>query len=261
MKEVTTVRRKSKRTCYIVCLFLFLIGMLSAQTCFAENTQDVCLHEIVIRDDAGLFSDREIVKLTEVMEKAAVYGNVMLLSVDQNNYMSTRNLSETIYEETFGYSDGVIFVIDMDYRMLWISGFGSFRNIITNDYCDTITDNVYTYASDERYYECGMEAFSQIAAVLAGKNIPMPMKYICNLLISLLIALLANYFIVMSISKKRAASDTDLKQNIIYHCNISNTQAQFTHETRTYNPHTSSSSSGGSSGGGGGGASGGGHSF
>ena len=253
------MRRKTKRTCCFFCLILFLVGMLSAQICLAETSEDTYLHEIVIRDDAGLLSDSEIAKLTEEMEKAAVYGNVMFLSVNQNDYMSTRNLSESIYEETFGYSDGVIFVIDMDYRMLWISGFGSVRNVITNKYCDTITDNVYTYASDERYFECGREAFSQIAAVLNGKNIPMPMKYICNFLISLLIALLANYFIVMSMSRKRAASDSDFKQNIIYHCNISNTHAQFTHETRTYNPHTSSDSSGGSSGGGG--ASGGGHSF
>ena len=86
------------------------------------------------------------------------------------------------------------------------------------------------------------------------------MKYVCNFLISVIFALIINYFVVIALSKKKKASLREVSKNIYSRCGIGNTSVQFVKEKRVYNP-PSSSSSGGGGGGGGGGSSGGGHSF
>ena len=247
----------------MIGIMLFALILLPATNCFADTPEtSISYHgDVVIKDEADLLSASEEAELYEIMKASAAYGNVMFLSVNENDYYSTYKLATVYYEDTFGYSDGVIFVIDMDERLLWVSGFGEIQYIITDDYCDTITDNIYSDASAERYFDCSAEAFRQIHSLLNGKNIPQPMKYACNFLLSVIIALLANYFIVMTISKKDRASTSSLRENMIAHCNINNARAQFTHETRVYNPSSSGSSGGGGGGGGGGGSSGGGHSF
>lgn len=246
---------------YLLTLFaVLLLCLIPSRSCYAQNSTASSNYSVIIEDNADLLTEEEEKSLEEAMKKCAAFGNVMFLSVDSNPYYSTDSLSAAAYESTFGYSNGVIFTIDMDKRYLWICGFGNTQNIITSSYCDTITDNVYRYASDERYYDCTEKAFSQIYMLLNGKNIPQPMKYICNFLLSLILALIINYIFVIRSSKKRTASVLALKQNMIYHCSLSNQQAVFSHETKVYNPSTSSSGGGGG-GGGGGGHSGGGHSF
>ena len=90
----------------------------------------------------------------------------------------------------------------------------------------------------------------------------MPMKYICNFLLSIALALVLNYFVAMFLSSKTKASKKEIRSNMISHFRIMDPKAEFTHETKVYNPSTSSGgSSGGGGGGGGGGSSGGGHSF
>lgn len=247
---------------YVLTFFAILfLCLIPSGNCYAQNNSTTYNYRIVIQDDANLLTEEEETSLTEIMKQSAVFGNVMFLTVDYNPYSSTDSLSAYTYEKTFGYSNGVIFTIDMDTRNLWICGFDDLQNVITDNYCDTITDNVYSYATDEEYYTCSAKAFEQIHTVLNGKNIPQPMKYICNFLLSLIFAFILNYFVALRVSKKRSASVSSLKQNMIYHCNLSNQQAVFSHETKVYNPSTSGGSGGGGGGGGGGGHSGGGHSF
>lgn len=223
-------------------------------------------NEVVINDEADLLTDAEESDLLEVMKPITEYGHAVLYTTDYNNYEDTYDLSKAVYGSFFSpYDDGVIFTIDMDNRQLWISGFGECQYMVTDSYCYTITDNIYTYATDGDYYECAAQGFEQIYAVLQGKDIPQPMRYTCNFLLAIAIALVINFLIVTSYSKKREPSLNALKDNMIYHCDIHNPQATFTHERKVYNPPSSSSgsSSGGGGGGGGGGASssGGGHSF
>ena len=245
----------------VLCMFL---AFTPAKLCLAGHVtenEETGYYTLLV-DYADLFTTTQEEELMVLMEPCSKYGNVYFLTIDSHSYSSTYSLATASYEESFGYENGVIFIIDMQERMLWITGMDDTQYVITDNYCDTITDNIYTYASDGDYYTCGKIAFEQIYAVLEGKNIPQPMKYICNFLLSVALALIINYFLATALSKKKAAQITDLRKNMIYHCNIRDPKAEFTHETKHYNP--SSDSSGGSSGGGGGGgggSSGGGHSF
>lgn len=218
---------------------------------------------IYIDDWADLLSDAEEDALLEEMKPITAHGNVAFVSIDTNPEYSTERYAKSYYQERFGYSSGTVFIIDMEERYIWIHSDGEIYNTITTSYANTITDNVYSYASREDYFTCASKGFNQINTLLEGKHIAQPMKYISNALLSIAIALLINYFLVMMLSRSRKASTSQLLDGIFSKTEIKNARADFVKQTRRYSPQSRSSSGGGGGGrsGGGGGGGGGGHRF
>ena len=223
-------------------------------------------YSVIIEDDASLLSNDEKKQLAETMKDITPYGDVAFKSIDYNPY-STETYIERYYNSIFGTGSGTVFLIDMDNRNIWIYSDGSIYSTITTAYANVITDNVYTYASDKDYFTCANKAFIQEAALLHGRRISQPMKYISNALLAIVIAILINYFIVRQTSRVRKASDNEIVNGVFANNAFNNVSVNFIRQTRTYSPRSSSSSgsSGGHSGGGGGGGGhsggGGGHSF
>lgn len=255
---------------FITALFFLFFGLFFARPCMAEviyENPDTS-YKVCIEDEADLLTDEEEKLLGAQMEEITAYGNAAFVSLD-SNYTSTESYAKEHYRQLFGSDSGTMFMIDMYNRNIWIHSNGSIYRTITNSYADTITDNVYTYASDQDYYGCASEAYTQIATLLAGRRIAQPMKYISNALLALIAALLINYFIVRTFSRSRKASENEILENIYTQCSVEHPQSSFIRQKKTYSPPSSSDSSsgdssgGGSSGGGGGSSSGGGggHSF
>ena len=223
-------------------------------------------YSVIIEDNASLLSNDEKIQLAETMKDITPYGDVAFKSIDYNPY-STETYIERYYNSIFGTGSGTVFLIDMDNRNIWIYSDGSIYSTITTAYANVITDNVYTYASDRDYFSCANKAFIQEAALLQGRRISQPMKYISNALLAIAIAILINYFIVRQTSRVRKASDNEIVNGVFANNAFNNVSVNFIRQTRTYSPRSSSSSgsSGGHSGGGGGGGGhsggGGGHSF
>ena len=220
-------------------------------------------YSVIIEDDASLLSNDEKIQLAETMKDITPYGDVAFKSIDYNPY-STETYIERYYNSIFGTGSGTVFLIDMDNRNIWIYSDGSIYSTITTAYANVITDNVYTYASDKDYFTCANKAFIQEAALLQGRRISQPMKYISNALLAIAIAILINYFIVRQTSRVRKASDNEIVNGVFANNAFNNVSVNFIRQTRTYSPRSSSSSgsSGGHSGGGGGhSGGGGGHSF
>ena len=239
------------------------VALLAPSTIYASAFKnDETGYQALIVDEADLLSSSEEADLLEEMEGITEYSNVAFVSVDQN-YSSTENLAMRLNEEYFGNDSGIVFIIDMDNRYIWIDSMGGARKTITNDYAQTITDNVYSYASDEDYYKCASKAFAQIHSLFEGQWIAQPMKYISNAFLAVALALLINYFIVRMLSRASKASSRQIMGGIFTKVDINNARANFTHQTKRYSPQSSGSSGGGRSGGGGGGGghSGGGHRF
>ena len=223
-------------------------------------------YEIYIDDWADLLTTEEEADLQKSMEPITAHGNVAFVSIDYNPNTSVEAYAENYGYSHFGNDSYTLFVIDMDYRKVCVYSDGEIYDTITDSYALTITDNIYSYASDAEYYECAYHAFDQINTLLEGKAIAQPMKYISNALLSLVIALLINYFIVMFVSRSKKAHDQQLLDGIYTKVDINNPNIQFLHQSKRYSPQSSGSSgsssggsrsSGGSSGGGGGGS----HSF
>ena len=223
-------------------------------------------YSIYLDDWADLLTLEEEDALVETMEPITAYGNVAFVSIADNPEYSSQRYAQKYYQEHFGYDSGIVFLVDMDERYLWIHSNGAIYKTVTTSYANTITDNVYSYASDEDYLTCASIAFEQVNTLLEGRRIAQPMKYISNALLAIVSALMINYFLVMTRSRSQKASAGQLLNGIFSKVAITNTHTDFVNQSRRYSPRSSSSSSSGSRSGGGGGGGrssggGGGHRF
>lgn len=246
-------------------ILTFLLLILPGASVYASvyENQDTN-YEVIIDDQADLLTDAEEADLLEDMKPITEYGNVAFVSISDNPYHSTETFAREFYRQYFAQNSGTVFLIDMDHRYIWIHSDGAVYKRITTSYANTITDNVYSYASDQDYYDCASNAYEQIYTLLEGGKIAQPMKYICNLLLAIILALLINFFIVMWYSRSKKASTSEVLTGIYHKVDILNPTVNHTHQTKRYSPQSSGSSGGHSGGGGGGGGrsgGGGGHSF
>lgn len=247
----------------------FEIGAFTEGTTFKEISafqqeyrNDETGYQVIIEDDANLLSEQEEETLAGIMKDITDYGNVAFKSIGYNEY-STEQYIKNYYNEMFGSKSGTVFLVDMDNRNIWIHSNGGIYRVITNSYADTITDNIYRYASEGKYFLCSKEAFSQILTLLQGSRIAQPMKYISNVLLSVILGLLITYFVVRTMSMAGKPSDKELLEATRYQYRLNNPQAVHTGTTKRYDPPSSGGGSGGGGGssGGGGGGGGGGHRF
>lgn len=221
-------------------------------------------YRALIEDDAQLLNDEEEQELAALMQDITAYGNVAFKTIDYND-RGTESYARKYYQEQFGTASGTLFVIDMDNRNIWIHSDGAVYKVITKSYANTITDNVYRYASNGNYYDCAVHTYDQILTLLKGQKIAQPMKYISNGLLAVILALLLNYGLVSFFSRIKKPGRKEILSSGRNHFKYTQPKASFIRESRTYNPTSSDSGSSGSSGGSSGGSSssggGGGHSF
>lgn len=209
-----------------------------------------------IDDGQDLITTEEEQKLLERLKKLTDFGNAGFVTT-YTSYSSFKELCQSYYRERFSDQNGSIFVIEMNTRQLGLYTDGSNKYIITGSKANSITDNVYRYASRGDYYECADVAFSQVYTVLNGGKIAEPMRYTSNIFIALTLSLFFGFVFVMIKSKIKKASYQEIVKNCDISFEIGETSAVKTGQHSVYSP-VSSSSGGGSSGGGGGGGGGGG---
>lgn len=218
---------------------------------------------VIVDDDAELLDASERQQLALEMQGVTEYGNAIFKSLDYNPY-STSYFAEDYYHTCLGTASGVLFLIDMDNREIYIFSDGAVYRTITKAYAKTITDNVYRYASNGDYFSCASKAFSQIHTLLSGQKIAQPMKYLSNVLLALILAALINYFVAVRSSRTAKASKSEILASASTKFAFHNPRIQLTNQSKVYSPSSSGSGGGGRSGGGGGGGrsgGGGGHRF
>ena len=187
-----------------------------------------------------------------------------------SQYENTSSYAKAKYRELFGHDSGILFVIDMGRRNIWIYCDGKIYRSIDKAYSNTITDNVYRYASRGEYYQCAKKVFEQALTLLQGGRIAQPMKYISNALIACVLALLINFIFL---TYQRNNDETIIARSVpalttTVGAYILSKRVTSRNKTRhvQYSSSSGGSSGGGFSGGGGGGGGGssgggGGHSF
>lgn len=271
--EKSARRRSPSSIILIYVLFLLSSCFLFPLEAYAGSQEAVLWenpdtgYHIILEDDAQLLDKGEPEELAAAMRAVTAYGNAAFKSISANPY-SAASFADDYYHGLFGQESGVLFLIDMDNRELYLFSDGAIYRTIGKSYANTITDNVYRYASDGDYCLCASTAFEQIGAVLAGEKIAQPMKYISNALLAFILAALINYFLARSLSRSSKPGTGEILGSISTRFDFRNPRKILTSQTKVYSPPSSSSGSGGggghSGGGGGGGHSsggGGGHRF
>jgi len=224
---------------------------MSADT--ARYTNEQTGYQVFISDWEDLLTDEQEESLASVMIPITEYGNVIFESQTLEWQTAKQYISEQYSH--YWYESASVFLVDMGARELNLFSSGKISRTVTPSYANTITDNVYTYASRGDFYTCAAKAFEQEASLLAGMRIAQPMKYISCGLMALILALFVNYFIVKLVTRNAKASSSDMMKAAVVTTLVGAASANVTRRIR----HTSSSSHGSGHGGHGGGFSGGGH--
>ena len=238
-----------------IVLILLLISCLSfSLTVHAESDADSSApdpiywenpetgYQVLLEDDAALLNAEERTQLAEEMKEITSYGNAVFKTISYNSY-SASSYARDFYHDLYGQRSGILFLIDMDNRELYLFSDGTIYRTVTKSYAESITDNVYRYASKGNYYICASEAFEQIHTLLAGQKIAQPMKYISNILLALILAALINYFWAMRTAGSAKASSREILNSISTQFAFNNLQRILTKQDKVYSPPSSSSGS------------------
>ena len=258
-----------KKSAGIAAVLIILI-MTTAFPAFAASsyTDPDTGYAVIINDEAGLIDEADMPRIESAMKNITAYGNAGFYTTDYNS-SSTEALAKSAYRSWFGTNSGVLFVIDMDNRNIWIWANGAANRVINKEWADIITDNTYTYAKKGLYADCAEETFKQIGARLQGEKVNNPLKIGTSALLSVLISLAAIIIVLMRLNKKKQNPDMLLPlAGAASTFAIANTAKNHLRTTKTHTPRSSGGGhiggGGGSFGGGGGfggGGSGGGHGF
>jgi uncharacterized protein len=233
---------------------LFLV-IISLAFLFTPVTALAASSNYYIEDEADLLSDQEEAQLSEYFASLSTdykYYVVTTYSSGSNTDSKLESYYTSVYSS---YDSGVAFIIDMNNREIYMSGYGEAQNKITNGDCYDITDNSYTYAKNGDYYNCIYKSFSQADTLLNHGFILRPMRYIVSLMVATILGFLLTFFRAMFERNEKRKS---CAPEILLAGAIAGTSSIFDTQRVRRSSDSGRSSGGGFSGGGGGGFSGGG---
>ncbi|MCQ2492673.1 MAG: TPM domain-containing protein [Lachnospiraceae bacterium] len=239
---------------YVICTLLLVISCLLSLANVPVRAEQTSanlsvIYDVIVDDGADLLSEEEEAELRKIMEPIASYGHVAFVSTNENDD-TQENFCHQYYQNHWGSGEvnGVILLIDMENRVIRIQSDGDIYRMVDENYGDTITDNIYQYASEGDYYICAKEGFTQIYAVLNGYRIAQPMKYITNALVALILSILLMFVYVIFASTRYAPSDAEMLDYLAYHVKIGKVTKTKLSRKKKYNAGSSGGGSGSSSG-------------
>lgn len=145
------------RLLLLAVMAVFLAGAGSGFTAYASGKSDLAAGEKRVFDEAGLFGETEKSSMEEEIASMRKEMNmdVVIATTDDAEGKSAETYCEDFYiDGGFGtgkdYS-GVIFLIDMDNRELYIAPVGTMNRFLTDKRWNEILDNAYEGASNGDY--------------------------------------------------------------------------------------------------------------
>lgn len=135
----------------ILCFVLMLPSSVKAS---GLNTESVF-------DYANLLSTQEENRLRDYSQKYEKYNiSIIFLTIDNAYEKSSQAYSDDFYNSSSFQPDGILFMIDMDNREIYINTVGKCVDIISGSEIYHTLEDSYIYASNGEYYRC-FEAMSK----------------------------------------------------------------------------------------------------
>ena len=126
-----------------------------------------------IYDFADLYTDDEEQSLYDKVKTFIDTYNMdfAIVTISENNKASEVEYSDDFYDYNDFDVNGLLFLIDMDNRQIYMSTAGSAIRMYTDARIDYLMDNVYQYMTDKEYYE-GTSKYITLLGDLAAKGVP-----------------------------------------------------------------------------------------
>ncbi len=253
-----------------ISIFLILVLVIVFNTYISEASTDTTIPIVdntqKIYDFAGLLTDEGKKEIyNDITEYINTYNmDMVIVTINKNNKSSSMAYADDFYDyNDFGIGsnrDGILFLIDMDNRNMWISTTGKAILMYDDNRIDDILDDTYSAIKNEDYDLC-CKRFISSASSWADYGIPssnsnyyindkgeyvkkFPFFYI--ILISFTTSII---FILIAANKhKTVKKAVQAKQYIVKDSlNLTTSEDRFinTHTSRIYSPQSDSSSGGG----------------
>ena len=109
--------------------------------------------EVILDDQADLMSSQEEEQVrNKLLETAEETGwNLMVLTVDNAGGRQTQQVAEDYFMEHYTQDDGLVYLIDMDNREIYIATSGISIRYLTDSRVDTMLDHAFDYVGDGKY--------------------------------------------------------------------------------------------------------------
>lgn len=258
-----------------VAIVLVLLACTIQNVCVAETEPMIQegvndKYRVILVDEIDLLTEDEEKRVQEAMMPISKGGDVLFCAIRQNgdtNILASRMFDKYISKQTD--ANGILFLIDMHQRNIYIYSRGNMERIITRSDAYNITADNSRYATTGKYADCAVNVFSTIAGIMEGEtnSALSTVRIFCDVLTAAIVGLLIAYCFISSVQIQHVKNKGTLTnvRNICVKVHL--TDAEFTCLGREYIDRSSSGSGGGgssgSSGGSGGssGGSGGGSSF
>lgn len=148
-----------KRYFYLVVSFMAILGMVF----YSSNVEAKSFNEYVY-DYAELLSEDEEEQLRERAKQIAESDFAMtFLTITDAGGKTSEAYADYFYDTYVGQPDGVLFLIDMDNREVYISTEGLCADWLQEE-VDSILNEASGYAGSEAYYDCFDVASERVAA-------------------------------------------------------------------------------------------------
>lgn len=138
-----------------------------------------------VYDFADLFNNTHESELFDKLTNFRKQTNldIVIVTIDYNNKHNSAKYSDDFYDyNEFGIGDdrsGLLFLIDMDIRNIYVTTTGKAINIYTDQRINNILDNVFSYFGNQEYY-VGTNKFVDLALNYAKINVDDDSKYVIN---------------------------------------------------------------------------------
>lgn len=138
-----------------------------------------------VYDFADLFNNTQESELFDKLTNFRKQTNldIVIVTIDYNNKHNSAKYSDDFYDyNEFGIGDdrsGLLFLIDMDIRNIYVTTTGKAINIYTDQRINNILDNVFSYFGNQEYY-VGTNKFVDLALNYAKINVDDDSKYVIN---------------------------------------------------------------------------------
>jgi len=167
-----------------------------------------------IYDFANLFSDSEEEELFDLINDFIDEYNIdmIVVTIDENNKGSTSKYADDFFDYNyFGIGDdkdGVIYLIDMDNREIFISTNGSAVSIYNDDIVDLMLDECYADVSINDYSSSVM-SFVKISKNYYEEEDVKSVNWVVTIILSLIFPTIIVYTVISSYKNIKLATKAD----------------------------------------------------
>lgn len=144
MKSKNIIRRKISRLLILPLLFVTLLWMIPTEA-GAESRQ--------VYDNASIFSEEEIMLLTDAVDELEdlTDWDAMVITVDDPAVFSAQNYAEEKFNELTSKDDGIVYLLDMNGRELYIATAGEAFLYMVDVRLNEALDDAFPYAKEGDY--------------------------------------------------------------------------------------------------------------